>query len=194
MTPASTKDWQQQWHQDVFAFDDYHAAPDKTVGILEPLPGVPYMLAQTVGQYYYATGKGFGAQYRRVADATLQQSQAVRHAQAHDRGMSITRMAGVIAWCASDYGSLVNSYHGVKYPGVADVFRIPKLGASFYQAQISPEVRAVIAPDFYWDFGPQSPMVQERMPRCFLTVTGLRSSSMASLWRNWRPIVRLTRT
>jgi beta-galactosidase len=40
---------------------------------------------------------------------------------------------------------------------VADVFRIPKLGASFYQSQVSPAKRVVIAPDFYWDFGPQSP-------------------------------------
>jgi beta-galactosidase len=45
----------------------------------------------------------------------------------------------------------------VKCPGVADVFRIPKLGASFYQAQVDPNVRPVIQPSFYWDFGPQSP-------------------------------------
>ena len=42
------------------------------------------------------------------------------------------RICGVIAWCAFDYASLVNSYNTVKTPGVADVFRIPKLGASFY--------------------------------------------------------------
>jgi beta-galactosidase len=51
---------------------------------------------------------------------------------------------------------LVNSYHGVKCPGVADVFRIPKLGAAFYQAQVSPKVRTVIQPAFYWDFGPRT--------------------------------------
>src|ERR1017187_8604344 len=37
------------------------------------------------------------------------------------------------------------------------MFRIPKLGASFYQAQVDPEVRPVIRPNFYWDFGPQTP-------------------------------------
>ncbi len=157
MTPSSTRTWRQEWHQDVFAFDDYHSAPDGSVGIREPLPGVPYMLAEAVGQYNYSTGKGFGAQYRRGVDAPLLQAQALRHAQAHDRGRSFPRCAGVIAWCAFDYGSLVNSYRGVKYPGVADVFRIPKPGASFYQAQVSPKVRTVIIPNFFWDFGPQAP-------------------------------------
>ncbi len=63
----------------------------------------------------------------------------------------------MVAWCGFDYASLVNPYNTVKCPGVADVFRIPKLGASFYQAQVDPKVRPVIQPDFYWDFGPQSP-------------------------------------
>jgi beta-galactosidase len=45
----------------------------------------------------------------------------------------------------------------VKCPGIADVFRIPKLGASFYLAQVDPAVRPVIEPNFYWDFGPQMP-------------------------------------
>jgi beta-galactosidase len=157
MTPTSTGNWQQEWHQDVFAFDDYHSAPDGSVGIKEPLPGVPYMIAEAVGQFNYAKGRTFDAKYRRDVDAPLQQSQALRHAQAHDKAASFSRCAGVIAWCAFDYGSLVNSYRGVKYPGVADVFRIPKLGAAFYQAQGSPKVRPVIIPNFYWDFGPETP-------------------------------------
>ncbi len=157
MTPSSTKNWQQEWRQDVFAFDDYHAEPDGSVGIREPLPGVPYMLAEAVGQFNYAKGRVFDAMYRRDADTPLQQAQALRHAQAHDRAMSFPRCSGIIAWCAFDYGSLVNSSRGVKYPGVADVFRIPKLGAAFYQSQVSPKIRPVVAPDFYWDFGPQTP-------------------------------------
>jgi beta-galactosidase len=157
MTPSSTKDWRQQWHQDVFAFDDYHSAPDFSVGIQDPLPGMPYMLAEAVGQFNYNKGRSFDAIYQRTADVALQQAQALRHAQAHDRGMALPRCSGIIAWCAFDYGSLVNSYRAVKYPGVADVFRIPKLGASFYQAQVSPQVRPVIIPNFYWDFGPETP-------------------------------------
>jgi beta-galactosidase len=154
---TSTGDWRQQWHQDVFAFDDYHSAPDSSVGVLDPLPGVPYMLAEAVGQFNYSRGRGFDARYRRTEDIVLQQAQALRHAQAHDRGMAFPRCSGVIAWCAFDYGSLINSYRGVKYPGVADVFRVPKLGASFYQAQVSAKVRPVIIPNFYWDFGPETP-------------------------------------
>ena len=157
MTPGSMRTWKEEWHEDVFAFDDYHAESDGTVGILEPLPGVPYMLAEAVGQFNYAARKGFDAKYVRTGDVALQAAQAVRHAQAHDRARAFPRCCGVIAWCAFDYASLVNSYHNVKTPGVADIFRIPKLGAAFYQSQVSPKVQPVIAPAFYWDFGPQTP-------------------------------------
>ncbi|MGH3177010.1 MAG: hypothetical protein ACRDPF_24475 [Streptosporangiaceae bacterium] len=44
----------------------------------------------------------------------------------------------------------------MKYTGVVDLFRIPKPGAAIYQAQADPRVRPVIAPAFYWDFGPSS--------------------------------------
>lgn len=157
MTPDSKKSWQQDWHEDVFAFDDYHAGPDGSVGIADPTPGVPYMLAEAVGQFNYTSGKGFDSKYRRAGDITVQQQQALRHAQAHNRAAQNPRICGVIAWCGFDYASLINSYKGVKCPGVADVFRIPKLGASFYQAQGDPKSRPVIQPNFNWDFGPQTP-------------------------------------
>ncbi|HEX4349086.1 MAG TPA: glycoside hydrolase family 2 TIM barrel-domain containing protein, partial [Verrucomicrobiae bacterium] len=67
MTPDSRKNWQQDWHEDVFAFDDYHASADGTVGIDAPLPGVPYMLAEAVGQFSYGS-KGFNNKYRRAGD------------------------------------------------------------------------------------------------------------------------------
>ena len=148
--------WQQEWHEDVFAMDDYHSSPSGSVEIYPPLPGVPYMLAETVGQYTY-TGKGFGNLYRRAGNVAVQCRQAIYHAQAHDRAAAYERFCGVIAWCAFEYGSPDNSYQGVKNPGVADVFRIPKLGASFYQAQVSPAVKPVIIPNFYWDFGQATP-------------------------------------
>lgn len=148
--------WKTDWHEDVFAFDDYHQSPDGSVQIHPPLPGIPYMLAETVGQYTY-TAPGFNNKYRRAADVTMQYHQAIYHAQAHDRARAYDRMCGVVAWCAFEYGSPNNGYKGVKNPGIADVFRIPKLGASFYQAQVSPTVRPVIAPNFYWDFGTMTP-------------------------------------
>jgi len=154
MTAPSTKDWD----QDVFALDDYHAAPDGSVGVRAPLPDVPYMLSECVGQYSYGdSAKGFSNIYRRAGDLKWQTDQALFHAQAHDRGRGYPRMAGIIAWCAFEYASQTHGYNAVKYPGVADVFRIPKPGASFYQTQVSPKIRAVIQPNFYWDFGLHSP-------------------------------------
>ncbi len=152
MTSLSMKDW----HQDVFAYDDYHSAPDGSVAIATPLPGVPFMISEAVGQFNYG-GKGFGRKYRRAGSPELQMQQPLLHAQAHSRAADHPRCAGVIAWCAFDYASLMNAYDGVKCPGVADVFRIPKLGASFYLSQVDPRIRPVIAPGFYWDFGPQTP-------------------------------------
>jgi beta-galactosidase len=157
MTSGSRKGWQQDWHEDVFAFDDYHAAPDHTVGIDDPMPGVPYMLAEAVGQFNYTAGKNFNSYYRRNGDAATQPLQALRHAQAHSKAAANPRICGVVAWCGFEYGSLVNCYKNVKYPGVADIFRVPKLGASFYLAQCDPKSRVVTQPDFYWDFGPQTP-------------------------------------
>jgi beta-galactosidase len=153
MTRLSTQDWL----QDVFAYDDYHAAPDGSVDIAKPLPDVPYFVTEAVGQFNYGAERGFDAKYRRAGDVELQAKQAILHAQAHSRGAEHSRCGGVVAWCAFDYGSLINSYDGVKCPGVADVFRIPKLGASFYLAQVDPRIRPVIEPDFYWDFGSQTP-------------------------------------
>ena len=143
------------WDEDVFAMDDYHNAPDGSVGIYPPLPGIPYMLAETVGQFSYGA-KEFHNIYRRAGDLHLQTLQAVYHAEAHNKAAAFPRFCGVIAWCGFEYASLLNPYKAVKCPGVADVFRIPKLGAAFYLAQVSPKVRPIIQPDFYWDFGPKS--------------------------------------
>jgi beta-galactosidase len=150
MTPWSEKNWQTEWRQDVFAFDDYHSAPDGGVGINPPLPGVPYLVTEAVGQCTYG-GKGMHNVYRRAGDPAMQQKQAIYHAQAHSRAADFPRCCGLLAWCAFEYASLNNGYDGVKYPGIADVFRLPKLGAAFYLAQVDPAVRPVIEPDFYWD-------------------------------------------
>jgi len=157
MTPQSRKNWRQQWHEDVFAFDDYHALPDGTVGIEPPVEGVPYLVSEAVGQFNYPAHRGFTNIYRRAGPMKVQTQQAVWHAQAHSRAKADSRIAGVVAWCAFEYGSLLNSYKGVKYPGVADFFRIPKLGASFYRAQVDPKIAVRIEPNFYWDFGPETP-------------------------------------
>ena len=153
MTRLSTQDWL----QDVFAFDDYHTAPDGTAGLAAPLPGVPFFVSEAVGQFNYPARHGFDRKYRRAGDIATQVDQAVRHAQVHDKSAANPRYCGVTAWCAFDYPSLINAYHAVKCPGVADMFRIPKLGAALYASQVNPSRQPVIEPDFYWDFGPATP-------------------------------------
>jgi beta-galactosidase len=112
---------------------------------------VPYMLAEAVGQFSYGKAKNFLRRYRRAGVPEEQNSQALLHAQAHDRAAQDDRNAGVIAWCGFDYASPMNAYEGVKCPGVVDTFRIPKLGASFYMAQVDPNKRIVLEPSFYWN-------------------------------------------
>lgn len=157
MTGASMRTWKQEWHEDVLAFDDYETTTPGVVGIKPPPPDVPYFVTESVGQFNYSAGKGFNARYRRNAELATQQNQALFHAFAHDKAAGHARCAGLLGWCAFDYPSLVNAYEVMKYPGIADFFRIPKLGAAFYQSQVDPGVRPVIAPNFYWDFGSQSP-------------------------------------
>jgi beta-galactosidase len=157
LTPDTRKNWEKDWHEEVFAFDDYHAEEDGSVGILPSIEGYPYMLAEAVGQYNYPNRKYFNSFYRRKAEVNIQANQAIAHAQAHSKAGNDPRNSGVIAWCAFEYSSLLNQYRNVKYPGVSDVFRIPKLGASFYLSQGDPRSGAVIHPNFYWDFGPKSP-------------------------------------
>lgn len=148
MTRHSTEDWV----EDVFAYDDYHAAPDGSVAMSGALPEVPYLFAEAVGQFAYEHGGGFKQYYRRAGAREVQEAQARYHAQGHDRGAADPRSAGVIAWCAIDYASQMNGYRALKCPGVTDTFRIPKLGAAFYLSQVSPAVRPVIEPGFSWDF------------------------------------------
>jgi len=157
MTPSSRRNWKQDWHEDVFAFDDYHADRDGSVGIAGPTPGVPYLISEAVGQFDYARRKSLDITYRRAGDPALLQQQALRHAQAHSRAAANPRICGVIAWCAFDYASLIHSHNNVKCPGVAEVFRIPKPGAAFYLAQTPPDAPPMIAPAFFWEFGPQTP-------------------------------------
>ena len=146
MTTLSTVNW----FQDVFAYDDYHARSDGSVAMAAPVPGVPFMFSEAVGQFAYGHGGGFHQYYRRAGDRELFEQQALYHAQGHDRGVEDPRCAGVVAWCAFDYSSLMNSLHAVKTPGVMDVFRIPKFGAAFYHSQRDPN-RPVIEPAFFWD-------------------------------------------
>jgi beta-galactosidase len=145
---------------DVYSIHDYEyrIGPD---GLRQPelLPpadaaGKPYLVCEAVG-----TLSGPARHYRRTDSQAIQQGQATAHARVHDIAASDNRYCGLLAWSGYDYPS-GNGYEfgGIKYTGVADVFRIPKPGAAIYQSQLDPKIRPVIQPAFYWDFGPTSPI------------------------------------
>ncbi len=148
------------YQQDVFGEDDYSSVkgPDglKEPVLQPPVTGVgrPYLVSEAVGTLF-----GPAIYFRRTDDQAVQQGQATAHARVHDLAASDDRYCGLLAWSGFDYPSgSGNQYRGVKYTGVVDLFRIPKPGAAIYRAQADPRVRPVIAPAFYWDFGPQSPV------------------------------------
>ena len=96
---------------------------------------------------------------RRTDTQAVQQGQATAHARVHDIAASDDRYCGLLAWSGFDYPSgNGNQYRGVKHTGLVDLFRVAKPGAAIYRAQADPRVTPVIAPAFYWDFGPVSPV------------------------------------
>lgn len=142
--------------QDVFSYNDYARSKAEDGNyqpeLLPPRTDFPYFVSETVG-----TLSGPAKYYRRIDLAEIQQSQAIAHARVHNIAASDERYCGLAAWSGYDYPSgLGNQYNGVKYTGVIDLFRVPKPGAAIYQSQVNPKARAVIAPAFYWDFGPKS--------------------------------------
>jgi beta-galactosidase len=87
-------------------------------------------------------------------------AQALLHAQVHNSARSDTRYAGLLGWVGCDYASLHGGnrvWRALKTPGVLDTFRVPKPGAAVYRSQVDPEIRPVVLPVFFWDFGPSSP-------------------------------------
>ena len=149
------------YEQDIFAENDYSsvtdAAGDKQPSLEPPVDGVgrPYLVTEAVG-----TLSGPARFYRRTDPQAVQQGQASAHARVHAIAASDDRYCGLLAWSGFDYpsGSGGNVYRGVKYTGVVDLFRVAKPGAAIYRAQVDPQVKPVIAPAFYWDFGPASPV------------------------------------
>ncbi|MCW3840687.1 NEW3 domain-containing protein [Micromonospora yasonensis] len=140
------------WVQDVLSYDDYGNSRGNAT-ISAPPAGIPYLVSESVGALAGPPG------YRRFDTQAVQAAQARLHAQVHNTARSRNGYTGLLGWCGFDYDSLAgNTFQSMKWPGVADTFRIPKPGAAFYQSQVSPDVRPVIQPSFYWDFGPTSPV------------------------------------
>jgi beta-galactosidase len=141
------------WAEDVFAYNDYSSV-DGQATLKPPLTYVPYMISEAVGTI---VGAPF---YRWIDTSQTLQLQGQLHALVHDLAATDEHYAGLLAWCAIDYASLLSGdriWHALKWPGVLDTFRVPKPGACVYRAQQNPSAAPVILPAFYWDFGPSSP-------------------------------------
>ena len=141
------------WAEDVFAYNDYHSRRGRA-RLKRPLPGIPYLVSEAVGAL------DGPPRYRWTDPGATLAAQARMHAQVHDIARADPGYAGLLGWVAIDYASLNGDgrvWHGLKTPGVADTFRVPKPGAAVYRSQVDPCVRPVILPVFCWDFGPGSP-------------------------------------
>ena len=152
-TGAMNRHTVEGWAEDVFAYDDYHSAGGNAQ-LLPPLPGVPYLVSEAVGAI---DGPPL---YRWIDTSQKLALQAKMHAQVHDLAGSNSGYAGLLGWAAIDYGSLSGgnrNWKSVKWPGVLDIFRVPKPGAAFYRSQLDPAMRPIILPVFFWDFGTNSP-------------------------------------
>jgi beta-galactosidase len=134
------------WAEDVFSYDDYHVV-DGEPKLDPPVPGVPYLVSESVGAAVNRT-------YRWTDPAPVLANQAFAHALAHDQAQADTRYAGLIAWAGFDYysGSAApTNWNTLRTPGVVDTFRVPKPGAAVYQSQVDPATRPVLLPVFFWD-------------------------------------------
>ena len=151
-------DGRRDWAEDVFGFNDYRLTARGDATLLPPLPGVPYLITESVG-VLVANPKHFT-----WTDPPAQLArQAALHAQAHNVAGSDRRYCGLLAWAGFDYLSLMGQPGSVKWAGVADGFRVPKPGAAVYQAQADPRVRPVIAPVFFWELGDAQPVASRVM-------------------------------
>lgn len=139
--------------QDVFAYNDYLTPlPGQLPTLSEPRTELPYLVSEAIGALIGPPS------FRRTDPDAVQRKQALLHAAVHDTAASNPRYCGLIGWCAFDYPSGFGpAADGLKWPGVADMFRVPKLGAGFYRSQVDPSVRVVIEPGFHWDVGPHTP-------------------------------------
>jgi beta-galactosidase len=143
------------WAEDVFAFNDYSVDGDGNAYLQQPLPGVPYLVTESVGVVETKPVQHFTW----TDSPSLLVRQGELHAQAHNAARSSANYAGLLGWAGFDYASLQGVPSRVKWAGVADTFRVLKPGAGFYQSQVSPKVQPVIVPVFFWETSGAQPVM-----------------------------------
>lgn len=130
--------------EDVFTANDYSYNPPKIV-VNEP-PVTPYLI----------TEYGCLDDARRTASNEIMLKAALNRAEIVNAVMGNPRIAGAIGWCAFDYHSQDwVTVDGIQHWGVADIFRHPKLAASFYASQGDPGARPVLQAATRWKVGDQ---------------------------------------
>jgi beta-galactosidase len=144
------------FQHDVFGYDDYTTYTDGVARfphLLPPRTDYPYLVSESIS-WRSSPGRAFA----RTEPAPAQAIQALSHAVAHNKVAGDVNYVGLLAWCGIDYQS-ESTFHrsGMKFNGVLDAFRVPKLGAAIYASQVDPWVRSVIEPAFFFDLGPTSP-------------------------------------
>jgi beta-galactosidase len=144
-----------KWKEDVFAYNDYavNAKTDEPA-LKQPFPGVPYLVTEAVG-----VEEARPQHFAWTDPPALFAKQAALHGQAQSLARSDPRISGMLAWAGFDYASMLSQDpDAIKWAGVADGFRIPKLGAAIYQSQGDPSVNPVIIPVFFWQLGGAFPV------------------------------------
>ena len=139
-----------EWNEDVFAYNDYSFNLQTGAAELKPaFPGLPYLITESVG-----LEEARPRHFAWTDPPALLARQAALHAQAQSLARSEPGVSGMLAWAGFDYASMLGrAEDAVKWAGVADGFRVPKLGAAIYQSQADPGTNPVIIPVFFWESG-----------------------------------------
>ncbi len=140
--------------EDVYAMNDFCreeviAARDQQV-VTGLDHKVPYLISE-MGGHMYPTKRYDGE------DRSIRHTE--NHMMMHNTAGLDDSISGVIGWCAFDYHTHNNFGSGDKicYHGVYDMFRIPKMAASFYKSQRDPKKYGpVIEAATNWTVGDRS--------------------------------------
>jgi beta-galactosidase len=140
--------------EDVYTMNDFsHSGGDLVLRDQQVVTGldrlVPYLITEFNGHMYPT--KRFDQEERLV-------EQALRHARVQSRAGIDQTISGAIGWCAFDYNTHYQFGSGdrICYHGVMDMFRMPKMAASFYKSQVAPEQEVVLEPATLWTRGERS--------------------------------------
>lgn len=128
--------------EDVYTYNDFSNS------VLEP-EHTPHLITEFNGHMFPT--KSWDHDQRRV-------EHALRHARVQSLAAATGGVSGAIGWCAFDYNTHREFGAGdrICYHGVMDMFRLPKYAARFYESQIDPNIRVVLAAATNWQPGDYS--------------------------------------